>query len=171
MTQESSKYVKKATITNAEFIGQLVEMFLGIALCVAGAVIGFTSEAGFQGAAIVMLIVGAYLVIGGLSGIIPYGIGVLFEKGKYIAFNETTLVIHSPNAKKCVSVPLAKIKAVKKEKGFSLDIMGSLVLKLKGCGCVRVQYENEKGKRDEVVFGPIDGFKIFHKELSDRIGK
>ena len=171
MTEETKSYIKKAKISNAEFIGQLIEAILGLVLCVVGVVIVLTSEAGLSGAAIGLLLVGAYLLFGGLSGAIPYGIGALAEKGKYIAFDEEMLLVHSPNAKKCVKVALSKIQEVKKNKAFSFDIIGAIFGKSKGCGTVLVQYENEKGKQDAILFGPIEACEAFVKELKGRIGK
>lgn len=170
MTQETKSYIKKATISNAEFIGQLVEAILGIVICIVGAVIGLSSETGFAGAALVLLVIGAYLAIGGLSGVIPYGIGALCEKGKYIAFDDEVLMIHSPNAKKCVKVPLSKIHSVKKNKAFSFDIMGAIWAKRKGCGSLLVEFENEKGKKDAALFGPIEACEAFIADLKGRIG-
>ena len=171
MANETNNYIKKATVSNAEFIGQLVEAALGLVLCVVGAVLGFASETGFSGIPLVVLLIGAYLLFGGLSGALPYGIGALCEKGKYIAFDDAELVIYSPNAKKCVRVPLSRINVVQKNKAFSFDLIGTVMGKRKGCGTVQLEYTNDKGQQDAALFGPIDACEDFIKTLKEKMEK
>ena len=72
------------------------------------------------------------------------------------------MTIHSPNSKKCVSVPMANVTSLKKNKGgISFDLFGNIYGKKSNAGSVMLEYTDENGKKQLQIFGPIDNVDDF----------
>ena len=171
MTEKN--FIKKQAVSNVEFKAQIIEFLVGLAIAIVGLVLYFPSMASGEESLISLgiMLVGAYLGVSGISGIIPFGISMFFEKGKYIAFTEDELIIYSPNPKNCVNIPLKNIESIKRNKAFSIDFVSGIVGKTKGTGELIIEYKDSNGVDDSDSFGPIDGCDEFVKSLNKIIGK
>ena len=129
-----------------------------MAIAIVGAIIYFVAESMI---AYVLLLIGGYLLFCGVCGFFSYGIFAFLEKGRYIAFTNEELTIHSPIPKKCKSIELASIQSVSQHRTGSLDIFGMIWLKKTKTGSILIKYTKENGQTDAEIFGGIDNCKDF----------
>ena len=167
--EQNREFIKKAKVSKSEFIAQIIEAGIGLALAIVGAIILFTSggleaiflEGDVSIPSIVLLLIGALLLINGVSGLLPYGIGMLMDQDEFIAFDNEVIYIHSANPNKCKTIPLNTVSAVGNAEIGTFDFMGRIVSAVANCGEIMITYHAANGDVDVEIFGPIDKFDDF----------
>jgi len=163
-------FIKKQEISSAGCKLQIAEIVAGAVLAIVGLIVSFAGDVmEFVGYGVG--VVGLYFLACGAIAFIPWFLKNKAEPGRYIAFTEDELIVYSPKAENCVSIPMSSIDKVSKDKDDSFSILDRILIGKKGIGDLTVEFSDKKGEVDLLFFGPIDNCADFVSALNSRIKK
>ena len=161
--------VKKAERSyNTDLVLLIVDLIINIVLGVLALICSFAIPETFIYA---MLLIGLAALLT-VFDIIEIVVDVIFFSDSaqiYIAYTNTSVIIHYPNEKKCADIPFSAItQIIKKHSGENL--FGTMIKRFIGCGNIVINYSiNEK--KSQVVFGPIKDCDAFANELKNALNR